>query len=234
MENHQKLESIPNGLDHIRFAVAVNKQNRAESDRILRNHKEELGLLGTSLAAIYESSTCHRECRGGDHLIEAIGSRIYNLLIGSYSLLSIGLYDESQSLIRSVGEIANLLSLSMSNPEKFREWANSSKFDRVRNFGPAQIRKLLESSGLLIMDKEWYSHLCEEYTHITPDASPNNYDLNRNACGGIIQKEGVKKTLEQITNLSAVTALYFCAHSHLDDYFSEIQDKWSRMGGENG
>ena len=67
----------------------------------------QLAVLGTALAGLYTSATCHRGCRGGDHVIEALGARIYNLATGAYTLISVGLYDEALSLVRSIGEIGN-------------------------------------------------------------------------------------------------------------------------------
>jgi hypothetical protein len=179
---------------------------------------------------LYESATCHRGCRGGDHIVEALGARIYNLACGAYALISIGLYDEALNLVRSIGEIANLLSLSLFDKDKFGEWVTSSKPNRIRNFGPAKVRALLERSGIVIMDAQWYSDLCESYTHVTPQTTPNKYDLGRNVCGGIIQKEGAKKAIHQLTDIVAVVSLYFCRYSDLDDVFKRLSTEYRSLG----
>lgn len=212
------------------FLAAVSKISREQSEPLLRENKAHLAVLGTAMAGLYLSATCHRGCRGGDHIIEALGARIYNLAYGANALTSIGLYDEAQSLIRSIGEIGNLLSLSMFQPEKFGEWIASSKPDRIKKFGPAKVRSLLEANGILLMDKDWYSELCESYTHATPQTSPNKYDLERNVCGGIVQRTGVQTVIEQLTNIVAVVSLYFCRYSSLDDIFERLASDYQSLG----
>jgi hypothetical protein len=206
------------------MTALINNRNREKSEPLLRENRPELRLLGTALGGIYCSATCHRACRGGDHVIEALGSRVYNLAVGSYSLLCVGLYDECLNLVRSIGEVSNILSLSISDHAEFDAWLRSSKPDRLRRFSPAKIRQLIEKSGsgMLFMDGDWYSDLCEKCTHVTPQTAPNKYELGRPVCGGIVQKEGLDKALEQLTTIVTPVALYLCKYSGLDDIFERI------------
>ena len=90
-------------------------------------------------------------------------------------------------------------------------------------FGPAKVRAMLEQSGIVLMDKEWYSDLCESYTHIKPQTRPNNYNEDkRNICGGIVQPIGVEKTVDQLGTVVSMIALFYCRYFELDDYFELI------------
>ena len=226
MDAPQKLKEVPVGLAHLGFISSVSKSNHKSSEPILRKYEKQLSVLGIAMAGLYTSATCHRGCRSEDHIIEVLGARVYNLAYGSYSLISIGLYDEALNLVRSIGEIANLLSLRMFEEDKFDEWVKSNKADRIRNFGPAKVRKLLEKNGIVIMSQDWYGGLCEAYTHVTPDTAPNKYDINKNVCGGIVQPEGARVAINQLTEIVAMVSLYYCRYSDLMDLFDRL---WSEF-----
>ncbi len=227
---------VPSGLAHLSMLSRINTENRQASENLLKNQNPDLRILGESMAALYLAATCHRKCWGGDHILEALAARIYNLACASYSLISVGFYDEALSLVRSIGEIANLLSLSVNDKPKFVDWIKSSKRERIREFSPARVRKLLEKSGLVLMDEKWYSELCESYTHVTPATKPNRFNEDdRNVCGGIVQEKGVQESIEQLTSLVSMVALFYCKYFELDDYFERIvQEARIEQGGNEG
>lgn len=216
---------IPNELNHLKFVKKVAKIAEVKSADFSVKTKNSLVLLGDSMHAIYLSSGCVKQCVGGDHNIEYIGARVYNLAAASYNLILSGFYDEAQSLIRSIGEISNLLSLAVFDYQSFDEWKNSDKQKRIRKFSPAKVRKMVEmSKGVLIMNQNLYSELCEEYTHLIPSVSPNNYDHDRNICGGIAQQSGFNKSINLLSYIVSMLALFFCTHSGLNEEFDKIQN----------
>ena len=214
---------IPPGIKHITILSRINSKNRRESESLLRKQEKDLRVLGNSLSALYAAATCCRKCWGGDHLLEGLAARVYNLACASYSLISIGYYDEALCLVRSIGEIANLLSLSVCDKQQFVEWLKSSKQDRIRKFSPVKFRKLLEQSGLTLMDQEWYEKLCESYVHVAPHAKINNFNENdRNLCGGFIQRNGIESCIDQLTTIVAMISLFYCQYFEFNDYFDLI------------
>ena len=155
--------------------------------------------------------------------LEKIAARTYNLACASYSLISIGYYDEALSLVRSIGEIANILSLAVHDEQKFLKWIKSDKGDRIKNFAPAKVRKVLEQSGVPLMNRSWYQTLCESSVHIVPNVQPNNFnDDERNICGGIPQQKGVDTTIDQLTTIVSCISLFYCKYFEFDDYFDLI------------
>jgi hypothetical protein len=209
---------------------ARNRANRIASNQPLGKHLAELRLLGTALNAIYQAATCHRKSWATGHVLEMMGARIYNLAYAAYSLISIGFYDEAMNLTRSIGEIANLVSLSGHNKDQFYAWLKASKEERIRNFSPSRIRRMLGPDGLVLMDADWYSELCESYTHITPWASPNNHnDMNRVICRGMVQEAGIEKSLGQLTIAVGTVALMYCLYFEYDDLFNELIECGDKM-----
>lgn len=124
-------------------------------------------MIGTAMSALYQAATCHRKCYGGQHVFEAVCGRAYNLASGAFILALDGVYDEAANLIRSIGEIANLVSLSAWNPELFQKWLTSDEKTRKRDFAPVKVRLALEEQKRpLIADEDWYSRLCEDIRHV--------------------------------------------------------------------
>ena len=103
-----------------------------------------------------------------------------------------GYYDESLALIRSIGEIGNLVNLFWSDSDKLREWIDSDERTRMNTFSPAGIRKMLESNGVMVpFEKNHYSFLCETAVHPVPHVAPNSYsDGAQPVLGLVFQQEG--------------------------------------------
>ena len=221
--------NIPAGFEHLEMVSVLSKITEEKSEKFSKDLIADINLLGDSMHAIYLSSTCTKRCGGGSHYIEYFGARVYNLSAASYKLIFSGYYDEAQSLIRSIGEISNLMSLAVCDPELFSEWISSDKQKRITKFSPAKVRKMVEkSNGVLHMNKDTYSKLCEEYTHLIPHVNPNNYDHSRNVCGGIAQKTGFEKSINTLSYLVSMLALFFCIHSGLDEESKNIEDVWRK------
>ena len=215
---------IPSDAEHLEFVRKIAHQAESQSTNYYEDFNDELILLGTSMHAIYLSAACVKNCVGGSHQIEYIGARVYNLSAASYNLIVSGFYDEAQSLIRSIGEISNLISLAVHDYKSFEKWTLSDKKKRISEFSPFKVRKLVEkANGVLIMNNELYSELCEEYTHLIPQVRPNNYDHEQNVCGGLAQEKGFEQAIKLLTNLVFMLGLFFCTHSGLDDEFEQLE-----------
>jgi len=219
-----KLETVPMGLDHLRFLTKMNQKNRLLSESELKKHSAELCLLGTAMNTLYQAATCHRKCWGGGHVLETMVARVYNLACSSYSLLSIGFYDESMNLVRSIGEIANLIVMSVDSEEQIQKWIKSDKKTRLKNFSPAKVRKIIGDQAL--MDGDMYSNLCESYTHITVNAKPNMHNsMGQSICGGRMQPDGISKSLEELVHIVVAVAMYVCIFFKYPDLLKEIKDQ---------
>lgn len=214
------ITKIPTGLEYIKMIASFGEEISRDSVPYLANHKDDLDVLGTALSIFYITATCHRKCQGGSHVLESLVARAYNLALSAYTLTCRGLYDEALNLVRSIGEIANLLGLFLTNSDATNQWLNSEKNTRIRKFGPAKVRQLLESENsiLTFADKDWYSKFCEDYSHVHPGTKPNAYNVHKQGnAGGCFQEEGIKKSIDELVNVCAHIAIIVSKYAELDD-----------------
>jgi hypothetical protein len=221
---------VPTGLAHIDMIARFNQRNRALAQSLLQEHRDDLGLLGRALHVLYLAATCHRKCWGGGHVMEFMAGRVYNLGCAAYSLICIAYYDEALNLTRSIGEAANLVALFHIDEHAFGKWVRASKRERIREFGPAKVRARLKTEGgVLLMDDDQYAELCEAYTHPTPGTAPNQHnDMQRAICGGIVQEEGLRESLNALVGMVVAIALFYAKLFEFDDLFEDLTQRFAR------
>ena len=229
---------VPSGIEHLTLIERGSTLAERMSADVAHENECDRELIGTSLNALYQAATCHRKCHGGPHILEALCGRLYNLGSSAYLLANRGFYDESLNLVRSMGEISNLISMSVIDKTAFKEWIASDKKTRLKEFGPARVRTLLQQKApeLLIADRDWYSHFCESYTHATPHTKPNvNSETGRAHAGGTFQPQGYATTLGELATVLASVAMIVCRYFKLDDLFAEIDCAIQAVGpAQNG
>ena len=220
-----KPEAIPSGLDHlamIRHGAAYAANQTAEH---LADFKINNDLIGTAMNVIYQAATCHRKCQGGAHTFERLLGRAYNLGCGSYNLTVFGLYDEALSLIRSLGEIANLVMLSAVDGPKIKEWPHASREERLNKFSPVKIRRMLEAMEMEpCANDKWYREMSEGYSHITPDTQPN-FHGGYAFVGGRYEPEGMRKCFGSMLYVLVTLAMFVARFFKFNDLFDEISKK---------
>ena len=143
---------------------------------------------------LYLVCCCHWGCHEKGHVFERLGGKsINNIAVARRAMLQ-GYYDESLSLIRTVGEIANLLNLFWLHNEKIQEWLDVDERIRIRQFGPAAVRKVLADSGWLVpFSEKHYKYLCETSVHPTPSGVPNAYSNElQPVLGCVFQEDGLR------------------------------------------
>ena len=214
--------------------AAITEHNRGLSASKLDSVKEYLNIVGVSLAILYQAGTCHRKCFGGAHILESLSGRAYNLGCSAYILICRGFYDEALNLVRGIGEIANLVSLSVVDKDALQRWIKSDTRTRLRDFSPAKIRKLLEEHEplLLCADRDWYSNFCESYTHVHAGTKPNAHnDDNKAHVGGVVQDKGLNDSVSELATVSAKLAMLVSKYTEMNDMFSMLCES---IGGVEG
>jgi hypothetical protein len=218
--------NIPTGLDHIDMLEMLAAKTHRESTDVLKEQPTELKMIGTALSALYQAATCHRKCYGGPHILEALSGRTYNLGVSAYILIVRGFYDEALNLVRSIGEISNLITLSVVDKDGIKEWLESDKEARLKNFMPGHIRKRIKRQGhnsLMLADDDWYSRFCETYTHVTPETKPNMHnDAGLPYVGGVYQADGLRNSLGELATALGVVALMVSKYVGLEDLLEEL------------
>lgn len=136
-----------------------------------------------------------------------------------------GFYDEALNLTRSIGEVSNLIALSVVDKKALQEWLTSDKRTRLRKFSPSAVRKALEQHerSLLIADEDWYSRFCETYTHITPNTKPNMHNnTGQPYAGGVYQIEGLAMAVSELGTVLGAVAMIVCKYFKFDDLFEAV------------
>lgn len=224
--------SIPVQRKHLKLIEEFTDKTRAETARSLSGEDSKQDLVGTALSALYQASTCSRKCHGGDHVLECLSGRAYNLGCSAYTLIASGFYDEAQNLIRGIGEILNIVTLSAVDKVAFEDWRSSDPKTRWKKYSPAKIRRILEknSPSFLYVDKHRYSELCEKYTHVGPSTRPNLYDdLGVPVVGGIYQSDGFEKSMGELSRLLGILSLQISKYFNFDDLFQQLRDDGSNL-----
>lgn len=118
------------------------------------------------------------------------------------------LYDESLSLTRAVGEIANLLFLFAADHAAYAAWKAASKAERLREFSPFKIRLRIEAAGIPIpVDQHRYAALSERAAHATPDTRPQVHSPSgRPVLGEVLQPVGALVALNELCFATGVAA----------------------------
>lgn len=216
---------IPSGRNYLKILTETEAITLRQSSKNLEESGADLQLIGTAMSALYQAATCHRKCHGGPHVLEALCGRMYNLAAGAYLLALRGLYDEALNLIRSIGEVSNLIALSVVDKKALTEWLSSDRKTRLRKFSPSEVRRALErrEPALLLANEDWYARFCETYTHVTPQTKPNMHNAVGQAyAGGVYQPEGLKHTLGELATTLGSISMIICQDFKFPDLFEEI------------
>ncbi len=168
--------------------------------------------LGTVLSLLDRVASCHWGCSLGDHVVEYLCGRSVSNGRAALRLATFGLYDESLSLTRSIGEIANLLLLFVNSPPDLAAWKAMSRGDRINKYGPGAVRAKLPKFGAPIVpvSEQRYRLLCERATHVTPETRPQAHNvLGLPSTGGNFQIAGFLLCLNELAVPIAIVS--YCA-----------------------
>jgi hypothetical protein len=152
--------------------------------------------LGTVLSLADRVGSCFWHCPGGGydfHMIQYIAARASSFGRAALRLARLGFYDEALSLVRSLGEIANLLMLFHSDSAAMADWKRSDSRRRNKHFRRAQIRdRVVKLGGKVPMDETSYRLLCELSTHPVPELKPQLFNPHGVVmAGGRFQEAGM-------------------------------------------
>ncbi len=169
------------------------------------------GVLGRLLAQADVIGSCFFGCPGDvreGHTIQYLCARSSSFGRAALQLAKMGFYDEALTLVRGLGEIANLMGLFFFDKTSLEEWKKSNRQYRYDHFGPGKVRKRLGKD--LPMDGKKYGLLCELSTHPVPELQPQSFNQHgKSMVGGIIvQQAGFLVVLNETTVLMAGVVLF--------------------------
>jgi hypothetical protein len=247
-QSRKRSAACPEGSDFLKLVADQEDACQAETRRRIPDLGEKVPAcfenLGTVLSLLDRSAACFWSCRGGDHVIEYLAGRVSSSSRAALRLLLFGFYDESLSITRGIGEIANLFLLFNQDPGAFPQWQQSNKKHRMQQFSPIKVRLRLEEIGrgksvdlrMLRVDEQRYGGLCEIATHVTPATKPQAHNpLGMPFAGAQFQEAGLIVALNELAHATALALMPLPKLLGYDDQRrSEIQQAganlWTAVG----
>ena len=165
--------------------------------------------IGTILALTDAMASCFWGCGGGNHNIERLCGRVVSNGYAAIRLMKAGFYDETLSLCRSMGEVANLMWLFVHQQDALTDWQTLTDREHRKRFGPVKVRETLEKlqKGVPIR-QERYKPLSSQIVHPHPRVSPQAYNmLTIPTLGGVLQPAGVMICINEIAYPLTFTAV---------------------------
>ena len=165
--------------------------------------------IGTLLALLDCSACCYWGCRGGDHREEMLIGRAVSTSYAAIRLMTAGYYDESLSLIRTVGEVANLVALFRVDEKAFSAWKTLSETERRRQFSAVKVRIALGKLPIGIpITEDRYSALSSFAIHVDPATVPQAHNrLRRSTTVPMLQHAGLLMCINELTIALAFVGL---------------------------
>lgn len=203
---------FPVGLDFLRLVEARQAVCEARFDEWMVVHAgvqapQTLEKLGTAFAYLDRLASCFWGCRGGNHQEERIVARATSNAQASLRLLRIGYYDEAYSMIRQVGELANVVALlAIQNAVDSLEVESVLKLEvsEVRN---ALKKHLTKQKGLIPMDRA-YHEISELFTHPSQKTTPQDFSGSQPSFRNDFQEGGALASLNDLGKLVGLLLAY--------------------------
>lgn len=173
--------------------------------------------LSDAIAGLDCMASCYWGCRGGDHQIEYLVGRGCSSASAARLLFRNAYYDEALSLVRSVGEIVNLLFLFRLTPTAFSDWRSLEDKQRRDRYSPVKVRLAIEALGSSVpVDADRYAELSRRSVHVAPGNSPQRYNpVGIPTLGAFFQSPGVLVVLNELADCTALLLLAGIAHLEL-------------------
>lgn len=236
MDNSHHNSNIPVGLDYLHAIEASQVLCRVQFDQLAGTTEgikvpKILDNLGVAFAYLSMLVTGFLPCTGVDEKKKNIIARAISNAQAALCLLRLGFYDEGYSLIRQVGEAANLVALFCLKPEVSND-----------TLKPCCVRNMLKdivNSIVIPMNAEEYHRLSGLFTHPGLTVVPQDFSVeNPPRLSNRFQPEAVKAGLNDLGRLTALLLAYAVmllqpSKTHEDRAFGIISNLVDSLGNES-
>lgn len=212
-----KVSQLPSDLTGITFLDSITEKEDACS----RTTTERLPQLGKRLTQCYEAlgmtlalldcaAACWRGRAQGDHRIEYLVGRTANSAYAAIAAAKRGYYDQALSGARTLGEIANLLSLFVADLSQLEIWKTADEKQRRREFSVVKVRLALERlDAPAPVEEKRYAMLSGYSIHADPNSMPQAHNhVGRAVTAPMYQEGGLFLSLNEIALLVAFAAVF--------------------------
>jgi hypothetical protein len=213
MEDESIPRADPTGMAFLELVATAERSHESAIAAALPTMGERLPKCVETLADVLrrldDEATCRFECRGGSHIRESLIASVVSTAYATIRLVRGGYLDQAFALIRSAGEIANLVTLFVVQRPTFAEWMAIGEQERRRSFSPVKVRLALEAAGIpLPIDEHTYRALSGLGVHHEPGSMPQRYNpIERGMTVPAFQPTGVMAALNELAGVITVVAL---------------------------
>jgi hypothetical protein len=174
-------KSFPPGDTFLRLVQTFERRAEHTTRRYIPKAGTKLprcyAATGVALALLDTAASCGWGCRGGDHRAEFFVARAVSTSYAALRLIRAAYYDESLSLVRAVGEVANAIALFVADTSKFDRWKSLSESDRRKEFSAVKVRLALEKVWPFVpISEERYRALSGFSIHTGPNSLPQAHN----------------------------------------------------------
>ena len=237
MDNAHHNSNVPAGLDYLQAIEASQISCCAQFEQMAATTEgvkvpKILDNLGVAFAYLSMLATGFLPCMGGDEKKKNIIARAISNAQAALCLLKVGFYDEGYSLIRQVGEAANLVALFCLKPGVSND-----------TLKPSCVRKMLDgivdNKIVIPMNTKEYNRLSGLFTHPGLTVVPQDFSTeNPQRLPNRFQPEAVKAGLNDLGRLTALLLTYAVmllepSKAHSDRAFGIISNLIGSLGNEN-
>jgi hypothetical protein len=211
-DNHAN-RPIPDGQKYIEIVHSHEAEAALQTETFLSSSEDKapkaLAGLKAVIAALDGLGSCYWGCAGGDHEAEYLIGRAASTSRAAFLLLKSAYYDEALTLVRSLGELTNLLFLFGIESTAANEWKTCTDEERRRRFSPVKVRLAIEAAGAPVpVDENKYSGLSGRGVHVHPRTAPQRFNpAGVPTLGGIFQGAGALLVLNELSYVAALLLL---------------------------
>jgi len=181
MTDVPQIPSLPEYLANINDAeerTRTSSLRKLNSSTELKAHAEAIHWAQVILGEFCSTDPQGNEPRA---IISFLGLRMFNSIASSFRLATHGYHQTAWAVLRDVIEVANLVNYFHLDPSQILIWQNSTEKDRMNNFKPSKVRRMLSElsfhqheasspADLKAQLDKWYDAYCHMASHPNPHA----------------------------------------------------------------
>lgn len=176
--------------------------------------KDQLTMVQESLNLVYDLTKSYKSQTDDELTIQYIGIRFFNTTVSALKLLLSGYYQTSILVQRDILETGFLLDYFLFDKSQILVWKKSSSKDRLKKFGPAIIRKVLDERDGFKEKKreEIYRRLCEYAAHPTYAGFKMAAPKGLGKIGPFFDVRYLKATVEELSQRLPLFSIIYLRH----------------------
>lgn len=203
--------SLPDNLSSLHGEEERIRVESLQSIEDTPHLKDHISAIHASMAVIFAIAQGHEHQSNDEKIIQYLGLRTFNNCASALKLGLSGYYQSAFALVRDVYETVLLLDYFRSYPEKITVWESADKKARLKDFGPAVIRKALDDrDGHSKQKRKYiYDRLSEYASHATAPGFILVAPQGLGKIGPFFEQKYLRAFIEEIVKFAAQAGVVF-------------------------